>query len=117
MALSELCILVSVRLDLDDAVKRRHLETLEKAISHGKESKFVNKLQNEIHEAEDIRDHLQHLNRISHDVLEMKQTTISEICSYKKPPKVVYAVMRVTFLMLGEKATDIEVSITMQRFS
>ncbi|KAK3599341.1 hypothetical protein CHS0354_009834 [Potamilus streckersoni] len=98
-----------VQHELSDAINRRHLETLDKAIQHGHESRFKPKLENLIKEAEDVRDHLRQLNRFAHDILEMKQTTIAELRSYKKPPEVVKDVMTGTFLMLGERRDYIEV--------
>ena len=97
--------------DLDDAIKRRHLETLEKAIEHGQKSRFSNKVQTEIRDAEELRDHLRLLNRIAHDVLEMKQTTIAELYSYKAPQPIIFDVMHTTFIMLGENPSHIEVNI------
>ncbi|KAL4227459.1 hypothetical protein ACF0H5_012903 [Mactra antiquata] len=92
-----------VKKELEDAVKRRHLETLEKAVDRGQKSRFRDKVRKELEEAEQVRDHLKHLNTISHDVLEMKQPTISELRSYKIPPAIVEDIMRSTFLILGEK--------------
>lgn len=100
--------LKKVKKELEDAIKRRHLETLEKAITHGKESRFREKVAKQITEAEDVRDHLKHLNKIAHDVLEMKQTTIAELRSYNYPSEVIVDVMRSTFLMLGEKKEYLE---------
>ncbi|KAK3599342.1 hypothetical protein CHS0354_009835 [Potamilus streckersoni] len=98
-----------VQHELGDAINRRHLETLDKAIQHGHESRFKPKLENLIKEAEDVRDHLRQLNRFAHEILEMKQTTIAELRSYKNPPEVVKDVMTGTFLMLGERKDQIEV--------
>ena len=94
---------------LQDGIKRRHLETLEKAIEQGKESRFVEKLATPIKDAEDVRDHLLKLNRFAHNILEMKQSTISELRSYKKPPEVVGDVMMATFILLGEKRINVQV--------
>ena len=97
--------------ELHDAIRRRHLETLEKAIVHGKESRFVEKLETSINDAEEVRDHLRKLNRFAHDILEMKQSTISELRSYKKPPPVVEDVMMATFVLLGEKRIYVQVYV------
>ncbi|WAR30826.1 hypothetical protein MAR_033368 [Mya arenaria] len=67
------------RKELEDAMNRRHLETLEKAIARGEKSRFRDKLTKQLDEAKDIREHLLHLNKIAHDILEMKQPTISEL--------------------------------------
>lgn len=93
---------------LEDAVKRRHLQILEDAIKRGYQSKFKDKLIKQITEAETVRDHLKTLNRLAHDILEMKQTTIAELRSYKLPAQIIVDIMRSTFLMLGEKAEFIE---------
>lgn len=100
--------LKKLKKELEDAIKRRHLETLEKAIEHGNKSRFKDKVTKQITEAEETRDHLRHLDRIAHDVLEMKQPTIAELRSYKYPPPVIYDVMKSTFLMLGEKKEYLE---------
>ena len=96
---------------LQDGIRRRHLETLEKAIELGKESRFSDKLATMIKDAEEVRDHLRKLDRFAHDILEMKQTTISELRSYKKPPEVVEDVMKATLVLLGEKRINVQVSV------
>ncbi|KAL4227458.1 hypothetical protein ACF0H5_012902 [Mactra antiquata] len=97
-----------IKKELEDAIKRRHLETLERAIHQGYESRFREKVANQITEAEEVRDHLKYLDRIAHDILEMKQPTISEIKSYKYPPRIVEDIMRSTFLMLGVRPVWID---------
>ena len=52
--------------------------------------------------AEDLKAHLETLEMFSHDVLELKQRTISEIENYPHPPKEVHNTMQATFLLLGE---------------
>ncbi|XP_052788215.1 lim and transglutaminase domain protein ltd-1-like [Mya arenaria] len=96
------------RKELEDAMNRRHLETLEKAIARGEKSRFRDKLTKQLDEAKDIREHLLHLNKIAHDILEMKQPTISELRSYKIPQPIIQDIMRATFLMLGERRSDLE---------
>ncbi|XP_060594837.1 uncharacterized protein LOC132749158 [Ruditapes philippinarum] len=100
--------LKKVKKELEDAIMRRHLQTLDKAIKRGKESRFREKVKKQINEAEDVSEHLRHLNKIAHDVLEMKQPTISELRSYKYPPKVIFDVMKATFLLLGDKEEYVE---------
>ena len=95
---------------LQDGIRRRHLETLERAIEQGHESRFSEKLATTIKDAEEVRDHLRKLNRFAHDILEMKQSTISELRSYKKPPEVVEDVMVATFVLLGEKRINVQVN-------
>jgi len=97
--------------ELEDAINRRHLETLEKAIERGEKSRFRTKLESLLEKAREVRDHLVQLNRISHDILEMKQTTISEIHSYKVPQPIVYDIMRSVYVMLGERWSNLEVKV------
>lgn len=96
---------------LEDAIKRRHLATLEKAIKRGHQSRFQDKLKDLIEEAEDVRDHLKQINNISHEVLEMKQSTINEIRSYNNPQPIIVDIMMATFLVLGEKPVFVQVKL------
>lgn len=96
-------------IELEDAIKRRHLETLEKAVARGKGSRFRDKLEPLLTEATELRDHLKQLDNIAHDVLELKQSTISELRSYKTPQKIVVDIMTATYLMLGEKEIYLQV--------
>lgn len=100
--------LKKVQKELKDAINRRHLETLEKAIAHANVSRFREKVTHLIKEAEDVRDHLRKLDRIAHEVLSMQQTTISELRSYKYPPQIVFEIMQAVFLMLGDKPRYVE---------
>ena len=95
---------------MDDAIKRRHLKTLDKAIDNGHRSRFKQKLTKPIQEAEGVRDHLKHLNIIAHDILDMKQETISELRSYKVPQMIICDIMKSTFLMLGQDERTLEVN-------
>lgn len=67
------------------------------------------KLSDRIKEAEELRDHLLTLKRFAHDVLDMKQTTISEIHRYSIPSSLIFNVMKATFLLLGEHPQNLEV--------
>lgn len=96
---------------LEEAIKRRHLGTLEKAIERGNKSRFQDKIADVLQEAEELRQHLSRLNNIAHDVLEMKQSTISEMRSYKNPQPIIVDIMMATFLMLGEKEVYVQVLV------
>lgn len=61
-------------------------------------------------EAEAMRSRLRRFKRLKHEVLAMDQKTISEIRSYPKPPAAVHAVMMATFLLLGNKEGELQVS-------
>lgn len=88
--------------DLRDAINRRHIKTLSKAIIAARKSRFSRYLRPNIDAAEDLKAHLETLEMFSHDVLELKQTTISEIENYVHPPKGVINTMQATYLLLGE---------------
>ncbi|KAH3793407.1 hillarin-like [Dreissena polymorpha] len=91
------------------AINRRNLATLEIAIKQGHKSRFNDKLARLIEDAEELRNHIINLIKIAHDILEMKQSTISELRSYKSPPNIIFDIMRSTFLMLGETSKQLEV--------
>lgn len=97
--------------ELRDAINRRHIETLEKAIALAQSSRYIDNVAQLRQEAETVLGHLRQLDRFAHEVLEMKQPTISEIHSYKKPQPLIFDVMQATFLLLGEKDYHIDVSI------
>lgn len=95
---------------LKDAINRRHVDTLVKAISLAQSSRYSDNVTTLLQEAEAVLAHLRQLDRFAHEVLEMKQTTISEIHSYKKPQPIIFDVMQATFLLLGEKDYNVDVS-------
>ncbi|XP_052220945.1 hillarin-like isoform X2 [Dreissena polymorpha] len=90
------------------AINRRNLQALEIAIKQGHKSRFNDKLSRLIEDAEELRNHIMHLIKVAHDILEMKQSTISELRSYKSPPNIIFDIMRSTFLMLGETSEQLE---------
>ncbi|KAL3865454.1 hypothetical protein ACJMK2_042842 [Sinanodonta woodiana] len=100
--------LAKAKRELKDAIERKRLDFLERAIEQAKDSKFCDKLKVQISEAEQQRDELKRLKSYTHDILEMKPETISEIKSYMKPPKVVHDVMMATYMLLGKKRKELE---------
>lgn len=98
-------------LALEDGINRRNLDILEPAIKAAKISDQEYKLSDRIKEAEELRDHLLTLKRFAHDVLDMKQTTISEIHRYSIPTPLIFNVMKATFLLLGEHPQNLEVCL------
>lgn len=93
--------------DLRDAVNRRHIETLDKAIKHARGSEYENDLIPDIEKAEHLLEHLRRLKGFSHDILELKQPTVSEIRSYNHAQPITYHVMKATCLLLGDKQQDV----------
>eukprot|EP00058_Branchiostoma_floridae_P022282 XP_002607772.1 hypothetical protein BRAFLDRAFT_117319 [Branchiostoma floridae] len=76
---------------LVDAMKKRKLPDLEKAVTA----------------VEEGRVRLKRLERLRQEVQNLKQSTVAEIRSYSKPPAAVHQVMIATYLLLGnpEKET------------
>lgn len=92
---------------------KRELEELEKAINAIKKHGLEVPLAKELGEASKLLTRLKRLERIRHEILELKQATVAEIRSYQKPPAVVHKVMTATFLLLGhqEKETKVLYSV------
>ncbi|KAL3865452.1 hypothetical protein ACJMK2_042840 [Sinanodonta woodiana] len=95
--------LAKAKRDLKDAINRKRLDFLERAIDQANNSRFCDKLRVLISVAEQQRDELKQLKSYTHDILEMTPETISEIKSYMKPPKVVHDVMMATYMLLELK--------------
>ena len=51
------------------------------------------------------------VERMKSVVMSLKQTTISEVRSYSKPPAAIFNVMQATYLLLGEKKENLLVRI------
>ncbi|ESP05579.1 hypothetical protein LOTGIDRAFT_228104 [Lottia gigantea] len=92
---------LTLKRDLRDAIRRRHAGVLEKSIQDAKNSKFADKLTNQIQVAEKLQRHLQELKNCAHDICKMEQTTISELRSYHHPPPCVHDVMAATYMLMG----------------
>jgi hypothetical protein len=92
-----------------DGINRRNLDVLEQALQAAKSSEHEYKLMDRIKEADELREHLLKLKKFAHDVLEMKQTTKSELHRYSIPPLLIFNVMKATFLLLGEPLHHLQV--------
>ncbi|KAL3868520.1 hypothetical protein ACJMK2_041321 [Sinanodonta woodiana] len=92
--------------DLRNAMSKREIEELETAINIVKKHGLEKQLARELIEAEKILSRLRKLERIRHEILELKQATVAEIRSYQNPPPVVHTVMTVTFLLLGHNEKE-----------
>lgn len=82
---------------------------LENTVNEANNSPHKAALKPRIKAAEDLLEELKIFNRLGHEILTMKQSTVSEMRSYSHPPVVVHHVMLATFLLLGEKIEYIEV--------
>ena len=95
---------------LRDAILRRHPGILDKAIQDAESSQYQQELQSHIDRARALKDHQDELDNYRHDILEMDQACISEIRSYHHPPDGVHETMMSTYLILGYKEEQLEVS-------
>ncbi|WAQ98341.1 HIL-like protein [Mya arenaria] len=94
--------------DLQEAIKRKDLDLLERALHSASSSSLRRHIGELGTQAEAMRSRLRRFKRLQHEVLAMDQKTISEMRSYPKPPPAVHAVMAATFLMLGIKEADLK---------
>ncbi|XP_019625262.1 PREDICTED: aspartic and glutamic acid-rich protein-like [Branchiostoma belcheri] len=93
---------------LRDAVRRRSLTDIEKAMGLVREQGLADRLRVDMAEAERVAESLRLLESLRHEVLQLNQSTISEIRSYSNPPKPVHKVMLATYLLLGESASNLK---------
>lgn len=100
--------------DLKKAMTQRDIDELAKAIETVKKHGFEVELAKELLEANQLLSRLKRLERIRHEILELKQATVAEIRSYQNPPPVVHTVMTSTFLLLGHKEKETKVWKTVQ---
>ncbi|XP_035664862.1 trichohyalin-like isoform X2 [Branchiostoma floridae] len=92
---------------LVDAMKKRKLPDLEKAVTAVKKGGFEVDMPEEMIQANKLMVRLKRLERLRQEVQNLKQSTVAEIRSYSKPPAAVHQVMIATYLLLGnpEKET------------
>ncbi|KAK6180468.1 hypothetical protein SNE40_012616 [Patella caerulea] len=90
---------------LQKSTAERNLNKLEDIVERAKNSMVCGSLKNSqvMLDAERTIRQLRRLQQYLSRVLAMKQTTVSEITSYKRPKQCVHDVMKATFLLLGEK--------------
>ena len=95
--------------ELTQAMSKRHLRRLERAINAAVDAGLEEKLGLQMKMARRILEQLRRIERLRHDILALDQKTIAEIKSYSKPPEPVYRVMKATFVLLGEDVETLEV--------
>ncbi|CAG2210802.1 caldesmon-like isoform X1 [Mytilus edulis] len=105
---------IGCRDDLKRAMTHRELEELARAIETVKKHGFEVELSKELLEANQLLTRLRRLERIRHEILQLKQSTVAEIRSYQSPPQVVHTVMTSTFLLLGHKEKETKIWKTVQ---
>ena len=94
---------------LRDAMSRRHLGDVEAAVNKIKKKKLEKEYALELIEADKLMNKLRRLERLRREILELNQSTISEIRSYQKPPEAVHQVMIAVYLLLGYKEKELKV--------
>ncbi|KAJ8304236.1 hypothetical protein KUTeg_017819 [Tegillarca granosa] len=97
-----------IKIELEEAMKRSHADTLEKATKQAKNSKFYDKLSELVDRADQQLDYLRNLNKFVYDILEMKQSTVSELHRYKVAQPIIHDVMKATYIILEEKSVDLD---------
>ena len=94
---------------LHKAMSKREISDLERAMTFVRKNGFETALAKEMHAAQHLLNRLRRLERIRHEILELKQATVAEIRSYQSPPPIVHTVMTATFLLLGHKERETKV--------
>lgn len=87
----------------------RTLESLEKAIDVVKKNGFEAYMPQEMAAANKMLLSLKRLKRLKDEILNLKQSTVAEIRSYSKPPAQVHKVMIATYILLGNKESELKV--------
>ncbi|XP_064608953.1 uncharacterized protein LOC135473073 [Liolophura sinensis] len=101
--------MLNLKKGLFDAIHRRRVDLLDKAIAEVIESKFVYDLDPfPLRKAKKLREELSSLNSFNQAVSLLNQRTISELRTYAKIPDVVKNTMIAAFLMLGENLEDLK---------
>ncbi|XP_078702307.1 calcium-activated chloride channel regulator 4-like isoform X2 [Branchiostoma floridae x Branchiostoma belcheri] len=83
-----------------DITNKAEKEKVKQEVADRKQ-KALEDLQVQVEEGEKVLKTLKHLEKLRHEVLEMKQSTVAEIRNYGHPPPQVHTVMISTYLMLG----------------
>ncbi|KAK3781008.1 hypothetical protein RRG08_046312 [Elysia crispata] len=91
---------------LNKAMSKREISDLERAMTFVRKNGFETALSREMLAAQHLLNRLRRLERIRHEILELKQATVAEIRSYQSPPPIVHTVMTATFLLLGHKERE-----------
>ena len=94
---------------LNKAMSKREISDLERAMTFVRKNGFETALSREMLAAQHLLNRLRRLERIRHEILELKQATVAEIRSYQSPPPIVHTVMTATFLLLGHKERETKV--------
>lgn len=80
---------------LRGAIRRRHLGDLEKSMAHIRKNGWEKDWGSELKEGEKLANRLRRLEKLKAEIMELKQSVISEIRSYQNPPPAVHKVQHV----------------------
>ncbi|ESP00550.1 hypothetical protein LOTGIDRAFT_157826 [Lottia gigantea] len=92
------------------ATQKRDIDRLEHVIDRAKSSRVCGTLRfsEAMIEAEETLEQLKRLRTYMMRVLALKQATVSEITSYKRPKPCIHDVMKATYLLLGEREKQLK---------
>ncbi|XP_071094183.1 uncharacterized protein [Haliotis cracherodii] len=96
--------------DLKKAIESRQLSEINKLLAETGVHSPDPKLTELKEKAETVRTVMKRMNKYLHDVMAVNQGTIAEIHSYSHPKPIVHDVMRATFLLLGERGSQLRVA-------
>lgn len=94
---------------LTQAMTKRDLTSLERALAAAEASKLSRKLNLQMQMARQIIEQLRRIEKLRHEIMNLDQKTIAELKSYSKPPEVVHQVMAGCFLLLGSSGKALKV--------
>ncbi|XP_013404637.1 uncharacterized protein LOC106169650 isoform X2 [Lingula anatina] len=97
----KMLMLLKAKSDLVTAMSVREVDVLERAIEAGEAANYNKSLNLELAYAKRVLEHLRHIEKLRHDILNLDQKTIAEIRSYSNPPDAVHQVMAASYLLLG----------------
>ena len=95
--------------EMKDAMQKRHLERLEKAVTAAEKEGFDKKLGLQFQMAKKVLEQLRRIEKLRHAILDLDQKTIAELKSYSNPPDGVHAVMAATMMVLGNSEKEVKV--------
>ncbi|XP_015754930.1 PREDICTED: trichohyalin-like [Acropora digitifera] len=93
--------------DLKSAITRRHLGDIEKSMAHINKNGWQKDWTIELKEGEKLAQRLRRLEKLKAEIMELKQSVISEIRSYQNPSPFVHKVMIATYLLLNYREKEL----------
>ncbi|XP_066272930.1 M protein, serotype 2.1-like isoform X1 [Branchiostoma lanceolatum] len=93
---------------LDKAISNRQLSKIGTVLAEIKKRGLQDVMSNEVARANKMLILIKQMDKLRQEVLNIKQSTIAEIRSYKNASEPVHKVMTATFLLLGENEKDIK---------